>query len=645
VNNDFRVGPWLVQPSLNTISQNGTSNRLEPKVMGVLVCLADQAGEVVAKEKLLQTVWPDTFVSDDVLKRSVSELRRVFEDDPRESRIIETIPKRGYRLMTDVKPSNSHISVGLAKAPVIKGDPASARPAIRRWTIALAMLGVVASVGGLLLALNVDGIRERVFGRTGPQIRSLAILPLQNLSGDPSQDYFADGMTEELITQLSRLSSLRVISRTSVMRYKNSNKPLPEIARELGVEGIIEGSVLRSGDRVRITAQLIYAAQDKNIWAQSYDRDLQDVLALQSTVATTIADEIRVKMTPGEQAQLGSFRPVNLKAHEAYLRGLYRLQQAQDATYKKDKGKLVENEAQKAVGYFQEAIQADPNYAPAYTGVSDAWLSGQLPLRDWAPRAKSMVLKALQLDDNLASAHRMMGDLLRCEDWDWTGAEREYRRAIQLEPSNMDAHTNYSYLLFNTGRMQEGMKEVEVAQSLDPRSDSMASAFYATRQFDRAIDLDHAQAQIRPSDFYPHFELSNIYALTGRHREAISELQAMDTVLEYRELAAALGRTYESAGYEKALQMYAARLQVYARKAYIPDWYIASIYGFLGDKGQAFAWLEKAYKARDGMEGLADPMWDPLRSDPRFKDLVRRVGLPAVVAELGGLPSHDSESQ
>jgi tetratricopeptide (TPR) repeat protein len=391
---------------------------------------------------------------------------------------------------------------------------------------------------------------------------------------------------------------------------------------------------LRLGERVRISAQLIYAPEDKNVWAQSYERDLQDVLSLQSTVATTIADAVRVQMTPDEKAQIGSFRPVNLKAHDAYLQGLYHLQQAKDLVFKRDKKNLSENETEKAVNSFQQAIQADPNYAPPYVAVWEAWQNASpLPPRDWVFRARPMILTALQLDNNLADAHRAMASILKGFDWDWKGAEREYRRAIQLEPSNIDAHCDYGSFLIQLGRVQEGMRESEVAQSLDPRNDRMADAYFMTRQFDRAIELYHSQAQMKPSEFDPHWRLSNIYALTGRQRETISELQAMLSILEYRELAAEVGRTYNSGGYERALEMYVARLQVYSRKSFIPTFYIASIHGFLGDKDHAFGWLEKAYTVRDGMDNLADPMWDPLRSDPRFAALVGRVGLPAATLE------------
>jgi len=627
VESNFRIGSWLVQPSLNTISQNGVSTRVEPKVMEVLVCLSRHAGNSISKEELLENVWRDTFVSDDVLKRAISELRRVLKDDARESRVIETIPKRGYRLLAEVHPVNPPVAIGSdlqpskTDSPVV---PANSRP----WKISLTAVAGVVMVCAFIFGLNPGGLRDRFFGRNIPVINSLAVLPLQNLSGDPSQDYFADGMTEELITELSRLNPLRVISRTSIMQYKNAKKTLPEIARELGVEGIIAGSVLRSGDRVRITAQLIYAPQERNIWAQSYERDAKDVLALQSVVASSIANEIRVKMKPGEQAQLNSSRPVNLKAHEAYLQGRYHLQQVQNAVFKKDMGKLNQEEADKAVEYFQEAIQEDPNYAPPYIGVWEVGQVGPLPPRDWTPRARQMVLKALQLDDTLAEAHYAMATILQMADWNWPESEKEFQRAIRLG-ANADVHGNYSSLLFCLGRPQEAMKEAELAQVLDPKNEHMGDAYYLTRQFDRAIELYHSRAQMMPGDFFPHYALSNIYGLTGREPEAISELQKMLTILDYRELAHTVDQVYGRFGYQPALRIFAKQLEeVYSRTNYIPAWYIASLYGLGGEKDQAFTWLERGYKARDGMESLVvDPVWDPLRSDPRFKDLVQRVGL------------------
>src|SRR5216683_2861352 len=313
VNDDFRVGSWLVQPSLNNISQNGTSNRVEPKVMEVLVCLAEHAGEAVPKEKLLQTVWPDTFVSDDVLKRSVSELRRVFGDDAHESRVIETIPKRGYRLVAAVKPVNGHLP---GKAPR------------KLWIALFAIVGGLLFFG-VLIGLNVAGLRDRIsLPSAAPSIHSLAVLPLASLSSDPAQEYFTDGVTDALITDLAQISALRVVSRTTVMHYKQTDKPLPQIARELNVDGIVEGTVQRSGDRVRITAQLIYGPGDQHLWAHSFERDVKDMLALQSALASEIANEIQVKITPDEQMRLRSARPVNPKALDAYVEARFHLDQA-----------------------------------------------------------------------------------------------------------------------------------------------------------------------------------------------------------------------------------------------------------------------------------------------------------------------------
>ena len=627
MNGDLRVGTWLVQPGLNTISQNGTSRQLEPKVMEVLVCLAHHPSETLPKEQLIKTVWPDTFVSDDVLVRSISEIRRAFEDDARESKFIQTIPKRGYRLIAPVQPVNGNAGF----APVSK-VPAPREPVFAKRGLRLGVvIGGTATVMVLiLLALAPTNMLRKLAGkRELPQIRSLAVLPLQNLSGDPTQEYFADAMTEQLITELSRVRALKVISRTSVMGYKKTDKRLPEIARELGVDGIVEGSVLRSGDRVRITAQLIYAPRDTNVWVETYDRNLQDVLSLQSTVASAIADEIRIKMSAGEQAQLHSWRRVDLEAHEVYLQGRYHLQLEQDAVFRKDGVNLAAAEGEKAEQYFREAIQKDPSYAPSYLGIWDALLSSPLPARDWAQRSKPLLVKALQLDNSLAEAHRDMAFVLRFHDWDWPGAKREYERALELAPSDADAHADYAnFLALVEGRMQDATKEYELAQSLDPKNDHMADAFYVTRQFDRAIDLYQSQAQTRPGDFTVHLCLADLYALTNRPENAISEWQKAAGAVHYSEMSEAIGRAYKKHGYPEALRVFAHELEVSSRTSFIPPWFVASIYGYAGDKDKAFIWLEKAYDVQDGVDGLREPKWDPLRSDPRFTDLMHRVGLP-----------------
>ena len=334
MNNGFRVGPWLIQPSLNTISQNGTSTRLEPKVMEVLVCLSRRAGEAIPKEELLQTVWPNTFVSDDVLKRSISELRRVFEDDAHQSRIIETIPKRGYRLVAPVERVNgsaqvtsSPVSVETRSSPMTCSNaPLLGMVSIildcfhRRsaWTFVAVSVGCLLLLAfGFMLSLDGGGLRDRLLGNKNPSIHSIAVLPLQNLSDDPKQEYFAEGVTDALITDLAQITALKVVSRTTVMRYGPPDKPLPQIAHELNVDGIVEGTVQRSGDRFRITAQLIYGPADRHLWANSFERDVKNVLALQSTIASEIANEIQVKITPAERSKLANLRPVSPKALDA----------------------------------------------------------------------------------------------------------------------------------------------------------------------------------------------------------------------------------------------------------------------------------------------------------------------------------------
>jgi TolB-like protein/DNA-binding winged helix-turn-helix (wHTH) protein len=635
LNSDFRVGPWLVQPSLNTISQNGTSNRVEPKMMEVLVCLAEHTGEVVPKEKLLQVVWPDTFVSDDVLKRSVSELRRVFGDDAHESRIIETIPKRGYRLVVDVKPANGIGAAHLTSSQATEAELPSARPVIRKWRIGFSAMGIVVPICGLLLAFNIGGSRERVFGNGGPPlIRSLAVLPLRNLSGDPSQDYFSDGMTEELITELSRMSGLKVISRTSITRYRNTDKSLPQIARELNVDGIVEGSVLRAGDRVRITAQLIYAPKDTNLWAQTYDRDLRDTLTLQSAAAKAIVDEIRVKMTPEERVQLLKPRPVNPKALDLYLAGRYHSNSGGSYGFLPGMQSLRDEEHSKAVRCFRDAIKEDPDYAPGYFGLADELFSSYIPSEDAVAEARAALMKALALDDSLEDAHLSMAMIRMRHDWDWTRAETEFLRMVELSPNSARGHDQYGYYLDAMGRFDEALQQHQRAQDLDPANDHIGGELYFRRQWD--LNRDLAVTQGGPNGSFNGYNNESWYRTVeytrmGKLREAIAEWQRVAREYGHVNAAAGLGRGYRRSGYTGALREVVKGLEQYSRHAYFPPTFMAHFYGELNEKDRAFAWLEKAYEEHDGdLEFLkVDPLYgENLRSDSRFADLVRRLGLP-----------------
>ena len=627
---DFRLASWLVRPSLNSVSRNGTSVQLEPKVMAVLVCLAAHAGEPVTKENLLQTVWPDTFVGEGVLVRSIFELRRVFEDEAKEPHVIQTIAKRGYRLVAPVilvNGTSGGSSVASLEAEPVHGGARWGHA----WRIgALAVVGVVL-LCGLLFALNTGGLRDRMLGKSDvPVIRSLAVLPLKNLSDDPAQKYFTYGMADELIADLSQISTLKVTSHTSVLRYENGDKPIPQIARELHVEAVVEGAVQRSGDRVRITAQLIYAPNDTHVWARSYDRDVHDVLGLQNAVAREIADEIRVKMTPVEAAHLTRPRAVNPKALDVYWKGQYHLSVADNISKAKGQEKLSEDEFHQALASFQQAIELDPNYAPAYLGYSDAISeSGNSAL---FANERSALMKALELDDSLAKAHWALAERYFYEDWNWAAAEKEYKRALELEPNSAEAHYRYANYLDAMGRLEEGLKEHGLQLQLDSDlSDAFESPLtplelQIERTRKRKVMATRGSVVNEQS-----WRLGILLARAGRYEEATDEWRTLMTRNEWTDVAEAIRRGYVTAGFHGALREWAKGLESAAKHTDIPEIMLVYIYGTLGENNRAFAWLEKAYQERDGSlpSGLkVDLAYDPIRSDPRFAEMVHRVGLP-----------------
>lgn len=622
----FRVGPWLVQPTLNSVSRGGTSIHVTPKVMEVLVCLAEHAGEPVSKEKLLQVIWPDTFVSEDVLKGSISELRRVFEDDAKEPRIIQTIAKRGYRLIAPIEPVNENARES-PSLPNPAAHSTAARGKSKSWTRALFISGA-ALVFVLLGAFDRGGLWKRLAGQSGAtQIHSLAVLPLQNLSGDPAQEYFSDGITDALITDLAQIGTVKVISRTSIMRYKKTDRSLPEIAHELNVEGIVEGTVQRSGDRVRITAQLIHGASDKHIWANSYERDTHDVFALEREVVADIAHQIQARLTTQNQTLTEQPRPVNLQALEAYLQGNYHLQRA--AMGPRDK------ELRTAGEYFRRAIGADPSFAPAYIGLAEAHHNLWWPSNEDFDTMRTAAEKALDLAPNSSDAHRAVG-MTKFEDWNWTGAEKECRRAIALNASNAAAHGQLGDFLDAMGQVDEGWREYEIAQELDPNEDHVSWALSRRGEYDRAIELLLKLADNHPDDGVVHWELAQNYAQKRMYKEWMQELGKSLTLLGFPELAGQLYRAFAKSGYAGALRQWAREGERLAasKQVYFPGT-LAVVYAALGDKGRAFYWLGQGCEHRH--MAISDPalVWvkvDPgfasLRSDPRFKDVLRCMGLP-----------------
>jgi TolB-like protein/Tfp pilus assembly protein PilF len=450
-------------------------------------------------------------------------------------------------------------------------------------------------------------------------IHSIAILPLENLSGDPGQEYFADGMTEELINDLGQVSTLRVISLTSAMSYKGTKKKLPEIARELAVDGVVEGGVLREGNQVRISAQLIDAWTDRPIWAHTYVRDMTSDLALQGEVAQTIAEEIRTNVTPQEHARLARERPIDPEAQDLYLHGVL-LREADDC--------------KNAAEYFSRAIAKMPNYAQAHSALASCYgrmgESGRMPYEEAFTRQKAEAIKAIELDDSLSEAHAELANTAMSLDWDWPTAEVEFRRALELNPNSATSHEKYAFYLVRTGHLQEALAEVERSVDLDPVSGSTFHAegfiYYFSHRYDQALGVTQTVRGLRINLPDWNFLIGDIYAEKGMYAESIGEFVKSGSG-PYS--LGHLGNAYARAGKTDAALKTISQLQERVRKDGVGRYEIALVYTGLGNKTEAFKWLEESYKAHDaGLLYLkVDPLLDPLRSDPRFDDLVRRVGL------------------
>ena len=457
-------------------------------------------------------------------------------------------------------------------------------------------------------------------------IRSVAVMPLANLSGDPAQEFFADGMTDALIASLARIGALRVISRTSVMTYKGAGKPLPQIARELDVDAIIEGSVLRSGERVRINAHLVRAANDSQLWSESYERDIGDVLKLQSEVAQAIARSIEVHVTPEEHARLAGERAVNPEAHLAYLRGRYLW------------NKWTPDELRAAIEQFRQALAIDPNYALAYAGLADCYgVLGNInamPHDEAYSSARAMALKGLELDEAVAELHASLGYVLRFRDWDWAGAEREFRRAIELNPGHANSLRWHAQLLSSLGRHAEAITESRRALEMDPLSlilyAAVGDVYFFARQYDRAIEYYRRSTALDPGFLPGHTDLARAYEQKGMLDEAIAEYK-LSIALERSDpgLSAGLAHTFALAGRKDESRAILARLIERARREFAPTFGIATIHACLGEADAAFEWLDQAFERRDGALGLlkVHPRLDGLRGDPRFAGLLRKMKL------------------
>ena len=618
-----------LDPNRYELQRKGRNVPLEKIPMDLLILLLEKKGDLVSREEITGRIWgKGVFVdSEGGINTAIRKIRQALHDDPENPRFIQTVVGRGYRFLTPitvVEKSPRGLNTGSANAAA--GGLAAPRELRSpqswiRWAAASALVVFVV----VLLGLNVRGSRGWLLGKPAPAaIHSLAVLPLENLSRNPDEEYFADGMTDELITDLAQIGELRVISRTSVMRFKGARKPLPEIARELNVDAVVEGTVERYADRVRVRAQLIRAADERHLWAESFERGPQDILALQSEVASAIARQIQVKLLPGPR---GAARPVKPAAYEAYLKGRF-------AWNKRSEAGL-----QEGMEHFQQAIAIDPNYAAAYSGLADSYttlgyLSYVAP-KEAFPRARAAATKALELDGTLPEPHASLAYVRFYYDWDWPKAEAEFKQAIALNPNYATAHDWYSYYLTAMGRPDEALAEVRRAQELDPLSlvisTDLGFQLYYNKRYDETIQQLRKTLEMNPKFPIAHLWLGRAYQQKGMYDEAISEYRQTDAALpDWVVTLAGIGNVEGVAGKKREARDMLAKLTALSQKKYVTPYGVALVYVGLGEKDHALNWLEKALEDRAHwlVWVRLDPRWNPLRDEPRFQKIVSHVGFP-----------------
>jgi TolB-like protein/DNA-binding winged helix-turn-helix (wHTH) protein/Flp pilus assembly protein TadD len=616
-----RFGIYEFKSDTKELRRGGMRVRLEGQPAAILKMLLDRPGELVRREELQKELWPeDTFVDfEHSLNAAVKRLRSALNDSADHPRYVETLARRGYRFIAPVDGTEAEREV----QPLV-AIPSFTRRGRRWWIRSVATVLAVAVAGWLWR----DSRQRQVI--VTPTIRSLAVLPLQNLSGDPAQEYFADGMTEELIGRLAKIHGLHVISRTSAMHFKNTKLSVPEVAKALGVDAVVEGAVIRDGNQVRIHAQLIRGLTDEHIWTGEYQREYRSILVLQDEVARTIAQRIEINLTPQDQLGLAHSHAVDPEAHENYLKGRYYFNQR------------TTDALNKSIGYFRQAIAMDPGYALPYCGLADAYallgFRGGFPSKDALSRAKAAALKAIELDDTLSEPHVSLAFIAETHEWDWTTAEREYKRALQLNPDDARAHHWYAGYLVYVGRFDQGIAEEQRARDLDPLSlpinNALAGRLLVAGRYDQALNQLRETLEMDLHFAPTHQTLGWAYLNKGRHQEAIQEFQQALQLSgdDDKDFLVDLGFAYAATGNRAEAQKILARLTKLNQQGLVPSGSIAILYGSLGELDKAFAWMDKAYKERDPeLTYIKVPgrRFEPLRHDPRFQELVRRMGLPA----------------
>lgn len=609
----WRFGVFEVDPETGELRKQGRRIRIPEQSFQILLALLERPGEVVTRQQLQTRLWPgDTFVDFDAnLNTAISLLREALGDSARSPRFIETLPRRGYRFL-------EAMAMPAEPAEPLSPPPAAApAPRMGRWP-------VVAAIGLAVLALAGVSYRSFVPAHTA---RSIAVLPLvySGPSGEGDQEFLADGLTSALITELVGLGVPNVISETSVMRYKGVRKPLPEIARELGADILVEGTVMREGSTVRINAQLIDARSDRHLWARSYQQELHSILALQDEVARAIVQEVRITLAPSARLDRPSPPRVHPQAHEAYLRGRHALRNA------------VEERLGRSREFFEQAIGFDPAYAPAYAGLADYYsTTDALPPSEALPAARRYALKALELDGNLAGAHLSLALASLWGDWDWAAAERAFRRSLHLNPGDPATRRWYALFLDLMDRPRAAFAQLQRVRELDPVSPTTYQAlgyhFFLTRRYEESLEQLRIMQEMSPHDPMVFAGLGSLYVHTGAYDQAIAAAEeAMALWGRDPAFLAVLAVARARKGERDTASALLGEVQGLARQRHVPPTWIATIHMSLGDLDRAMASLETAFEARDVylVHQKVSPDFDPVRGDARYQDLLRRMRFPA----------------
>jgi TolB-like protein/DNA-binding winged helix-turn-helix (wHTH) protein/tetratricopeptide (TPR) repeat protein len=627
-------GSFEFDAKAGELRKHGLRVKLQGQPVEMLAILLEHAGQVVTREALQKRLWPaNTYVDfEQSLNAAMKRLRAALRDSADAPLFIETLPRRGYRFIAPVtrptedvpQPGSSYHEPAPLERDIPK--PVPQQPTNRRQFVVVAVTAVVAVLVLLfIISANPSGVSETLRARLlSGKIRSLAVLPLVNLSSDSEQDYFVDGMTDALRERLEGISSLRVISRTSSMHYRGSSKPLREIARELNVDAVVDGSVLNSGERVRINVELIQAGMDRHMWSNSYEGDLRDVFILQASVAGKIADEIRVTLTPPDRGRLARARTIDPDAYQAYSKGRFWW------------NKRTEEDLKKAIGFFQQAVDKDPNYALAYDGLADCWIPlgwyGFVAPSEAFPRAKQAIINALSLDDSLAEAHTSLAFVTFYYDRDWAGAEREFRRAVELNPNYANGHHWYAEFLSLVARHAQAIAESQRARELDPLSSIIdawvSSRYYFARRYEDAVKEGRNAVDMDPNFAPAHLVLGHAYEQKGLLKEAVAEFEIASGLAGGSMYSASLAHALAGAGRRSEALNLLEVLRTRAKRRFVSSYDLAICEIGMGNKEQTLDLLNAAiqeHSPRVAFIGV-EPRFDELRADRRFAALLRLLG-------------------